>query len=226
MRPTKNAGKKAKSASATNEWIDISVPISDGMVRWPDDPPVRIYRLHDMEKGDDCNVSAVSMTVHTATHMDAPSHFTKLKTGIDRMPLSAVVGNVRIIEIDDAESIKLEEIRPHRIRKGERILFKTRNSKRKWDKKPFDEKFVYISTEAATYLAERKVQTIGVDYLSIGGFDGNIVEVHQIILKARIWVIEGLDLSRVEPGNYEMMCLPIKIENCEGAPARALLRPL
>lgn len=206
--------------------MDISVPISDGMVHWPDDPPVRIYRLQDMGKGDDCNVSAVSMAVHTATHMDAPSHFTKLKTGIDKMPLSAVVGNVRVIEIEDEESIRLEEIRPHRIRKGEKILFKTKNSKRKWDKKPFDEKFVYISTEAARFLAERGVQTIGVDYLSIGGFDGNIVEVHQIILKARIWVIEGLDLSRVGPGSYEMVCLPIKIENCDGAPARALLRPV
>lgn len=226
MQPKKNAGKKGKSSTLPQEWIDISVPISDGMVHWPDDPPVRIYRLHDMDKGDDCNVSAVSMTVHTATHMDAPSHFSKLKTGIDKMPLSAVVGNVRVIEIDDTESIKLEEIRPHRIKKGERILFKTRNSKRKWGKKPFDEKFVYISTEAAKYLAERRVQTIGVDYLSIGGFDSNIVEVHQIILKARIWVIEGLDLSRIDPGKYEMMCLPIKIENCEGAPARALLRPL
>lgn len=177
-----------------------------------------------MEKGDDCNVSEVSMSVHTATHMDAPSHFTKLKTGIDKMPLSAVVGSARVIEVDDPESIKLSEIRPHRIRRGERVLFKTRNSKRKWGKKPFDEKFVYISTDAAKYLVDRKVQTIGVDYLSIGGFEANINEVHQIILKARIWVIEGLDLSRVEPGNYEMICLPIKIQNCDGAPARALLR--
>jgi arylformamidase len=225
MSVSKSTGKR-KSTSGPGEWMDISVPISDGMVHWPGDPPVRIYRLQDIEKGDDCNVSAVSMTVHTATHMDAPSHFTKLKTGIDKMPLSAVVGNVRVIEIEDEESIRLEEIRPHRIRKGEKILFKTKNSKRKWDKKPFDEKFVYISTEAAKFLAERGVQTIGVDYLSIGGFDGNIVEVHRIILKARIWVIEGLDLSRVEPGSYEMVCLPIKIENCDGAPARALLRPV
>ncbi|MEQ9619709.1 MAG: cyclase family protein [Deltaproteobacteria bacterium] len=220
-------GPKRKSQAATSqEWIDISVPISDGMVSWPGDPPVRVYRLHDMDKGDDCNVSEVSMTVHTATHMDAPSHFTKLKTGIDKMPLSAVVGNARVIEVNDPESIKVAEIRPHRIRRGERILFKTRNSKRKWDKKPFDEKFVYISTETAEYLVDRKVQTIGVDYLSIGGFESNINEVHQIILKARIWVIEGLDLSRVEPGRYEMICLPIKIENCEGAPARALLRSI
>lgn len=225
MSAAKETGKR-KITADQGDWIDVSVPISDGMVHWPGDPPVRIYRLQDMGKGDDCNVSAVSMTVHTATHMDAPSHFTKLKTGIDKMPLSAVVGRVRVIEVEDKEAIKLEEIRPHRIRKGEKILFKTSNSKRKWDKKPFDEKFVYISTKAANFLADRRVQTIGVDYLSIGGYDGNIIEVHQIILKARIWVIEGLDLSRIEPGNYEMICLPIKIENCDGAPARAMLRPV
>ena len=224
--PKKPGPKKKFEDTSSQDWIDISVPISDGMVRWPGDPPVRIYRLQDMDKGDDCTVSEVSMSVHTATHMDAPSHFTKLKTGIDKMPLSAVVGNTRVIEVNDPESIKVAEIRPHRIRNGERILFKTRNSKCKWDKKPFDEKFVFISTEAAKYLVDRKVQTVGVDYLSIGGFGANINEVHQIILKARIWVIEGLDLSQVEPGKYEMICLPIKIENCEGAPARALLRPI
>lgn len=227
MRSPKPEGSKKKSYELGSEdWIDISVPLSDGMVHWPGDPPVRIFRLQDMEKGDDCNLSAVSMSVHTATHMDAPSHFTKLRTGIDKMPLSAVVGNVRVIEIDDGETIGVGEMRPHRIRKGERILFKTRNSKRKWDKKPFDEKFVHLSTEAAKYLVDRQVQTIGVDYLSIGGYEGNVVEVHHIILNARIWVIEGLDLSRVEPGDYELICLPIKIENCEGAPARALLRPV
>ncbi|MFI5323667.1 MAG: cyclase family protein [Thermodesulfobacteriota bacterium] len=227
MRSPKPLNSKKKSDEfGPDDWIDISVPISDGMVVWPGDPPVRIFRLQDIEKGDDCNVSAVSMTVHTATHLDAPSHFTKLKNGIDKMPLSAVVGNARVIEIEHKEFIKLDEVRPHRIRKGERILFKTRNSKRKWDKKPFNEKFVHLTTETAKYLVDRHVQTVGVDYLSIGGYEGNVVEVHHIILNARIWVIEGIDLSQVEPGDYELICLPIKIENCEGAPARALLRPV
>ena len=223
--PKHPAGRKGYSLGS-EDWIDITVPLSDGMVHWPGDPPVKVFRLRDMGKGDDFNMTALSMSVHTATHLDAPSHFTKLKTGIDKMPLSAVVGNARVIEIEDRELITEEEIRPHRIKKGERILFKTRNSNRKWGKKPFDENFVHLSTGAAKYLVERQVQTIGVDYLSIGGYEGNVSEVHHIILTARIWVIEGLDLSQVEPGDYELICLPIKIENCEGAPARALLRPV
>ena len=227
MRSQKQAPRKKKNYDlGSEEWIDITVPLSDGMVHWPGDPPVKVFRLRDMEKGDEFNLSALSMSVHTATHLDAPSHFTKLRTGIDKMPLSAVVGNARVIEIADKDLITAEELGAHRIKKGERILFKTRNSKRKWDKKPFDENFVHLSTAAAKYLVERQVQTIGVDYLSIGGYEGNVAEVHHIILNARIWVIEGLDLSQIETGDYEMICLPIKIENCEGAPARALLRPV
>ena len=224
-RSPKSAGKRSYTLGS-EDWIDITVRFGEGRGQGPGAPPVKVFRVRDMGKGDDFNMTALSMSVHTATHLDAPSHFTKLKTGIDKMPLSAVVGNARVIEIEDKELIKEEELRAHRIKKGERILFKTRNSKRKWDKKPFDENFVHLSTDAAKYLVERQVQTIGVDYLSIGGYEGNVAEVHHIILNARIWVIEGLDLSQVEPGDYELICLPIKIEDCEGAPARALLRPV
>jgi arylformamidase len=210
----------------SDDWMDISVPISEGMVTWPGDPPVRILRLSDIDNGDDCTLSALSMSVHTATHMDAPSHFTNLRHGIDEMPLSAVVGNARVIEIDDPVSVKVDELRAHKIKKGERILLKTRNSRERWDHKPFDESYVFLSTEAALFLVEKGVLTIGVDYLSIGGYGGNMAEVHKIILSAKIWVIEGLDLSRPAPGLYEMVCLPIKIDNCDGAPARALLRPV
>ena len=210
----------------TDDWMDISVPISEGMVTWPGDPPVRILRLSDIDNGDDCTLSALSMSVHTATHMDAPSHFTNLRHGIDKMPLSAVVGNARVIEIDDPVSVKVDELRTHKIKKGERILLKTRNSRERWDHKPFDESYVFLTTEAALFLVDKGVLTIGVDYLSIGGYGGNMAEVHRIILSAKIWVIEGLDLSRTAPGLYEMVCLPIKIDNCDGAPARALLRPV
>jgi arylformamidase len=158
--------------------------------------------------------------------MDAPRHFRKSGLSIDKMPLTASVGKARVIEIEDNEFINVEEIRPHRIRKGERILFKTKNSKHKWINKPFNKKFVHLSIEAAEYLSERKVQTIGIDYLSIGGYEGNVIEVHDIILKAGIWVIEGLDLSKIDPGNYDLICLPIKIAGSDGAPARAIVRPI
>jgi arylformamidase len=226
MEPMAQSKAKKKQLLTSTGWIDASVPISDGMVHWPGDPAVKIKHLSDMDQGDDYTVSHISMMVHTGTHMDAPLHFTKSKTGMDKMPLDATVGKARVIEIHSKDYITPEELRPQRIRKGERILFKTRNSKSKWDRKPFNKKFIPLSIDAARFLAERKIKTLGVDYLSIGEYDGNVVEVHRTILKAGIWVIEGLDLSKIEPGDYEMICLPLKIVKSDGAPARAILRKL
>ncbi len=133
------------------------------------------------------------------------------------------MGPARIIGIKDRESIKPEELRPHRIRRGERILFKTRNSTRVWRTKSFVEDFVYLSSDGARYLAGRGIRTVGVDYLSIGGIN-NGPECHQSILKAGIWVIEGLDLSKVTPGRYQLICLPLKVVDGDGAPARAIVK--
>lgn len=195
------------------------------MVHWPGDPDVKIERMLKMESGDHCNVSTISMSSHTGTHIDSPYHFVESGVAIHDLPLSAVIGKARVIEIADPESIKPEELRPHRIRNGERILFKTLNSERCWRTDEFVKDFVYISTESLQYLVDRKVRTIGVDYLSVGGYNKNITQVHEVLLKAGIWIIEGLDLSGVKRGNYELICLPMKIEKGDGAPARAVIRP-
>ena len=212
------------AAETKNGWIDVSVSLHSGMVHWPDNPPVRIERALSIEHGDAANVSEISMGVHTGTHMDGPLHFVRDGNGLDEMPLTATIGRARVIEVRDPESIKPEELHPHRLQRGERILFKTQNSARRWSSEDFIEDFVYVSQEAARYLADRGIQTVGVDYLSVGGFRKDGVETHQALLEAGIWVIEGLDLSEVEPGAYELVCLPIKIERSDGAPARAILR--
>ena len=205
-------------------WVDVSIPLRSGMVHWPDNPPVRIERMLDIERGDVANVSTISLGSHTGTHMDAPIHFVRGGEGMDRMPLDATMGLARVIEIKDPASIKPDELYPHGIGRGERVLFKTRNSSLAWWTQDFIEDFVYVSRQAARYLAERGVRTVGVDYLSVGGFFVDGVETHQALLGAGIWVIEGLDLSRVEPGEHELICLPLKVEGGDGAPARALLR--
>src|ERR671916_337343 len=194
------------------------------MVHWPDNPPVRIERMLDMECGDAANVSTISLGSHTGTHMDAPIHFVPGGEGMDRMPLSATVGRARVIEIRDPVSIKPDELDSHGIGRGERVLFKTQNSSRRWWTEDFIEDFVYVSQESARYLADRGVRTVGVDYLSVGGFWKDGVETHQALLGAGTWVIQGLYLSRVEPGEYELICLPLKVEDGDGAPARAILR--
>ena len=220
---TDEPGKLAKTRAG---WIDVSVTLRTGTVHWPDNPLVRIERMLDIEHGDAANVSTISMGSHTGTHMDAPLHFVRGGKGLDEMPLEATIGRARVIEIHDPESVKPDELRPHRLRGGERILFKTRSSARRWHEETFIEDFVYVSQEAARYLATCEVQTVGIDYLSVGGFVKDGVETHQALLEASIWVIEGLDFSQVEPGEYELICLPLKVKRGDGAPARAILRAI
>jgi len=176
-----------------------------------------------MERGDVCNVSKMSLGVHTGTHMDAPIHFLRDGIGIDQMPLTTAIGRARVIEIGDPVSIKPEELASYNIQRGERILFKTRNSARCWQTNDFVEDFVYIAHEAAQYLASVGVQLVGVDYLSVGGFAVDGPESHQALLGGGIWIIEGLNLSQAEPGVYDLICLPLRIVGGDGAPARAIL---
>jgi arylformamidase len=210
----------------STDWIDVSVPLTSGMLTWPGDPPVRVTRALDQERGDPCTLSHLDLGAHTGTHMDAPLHYLRGGASIDTMPLDATVGPARVIAIADPVSVTAAELEMHALGRGERVLFKTRNSARRWVAEPFDETFVYISHGAALHLAERGVRTVGVDYLSVGGFHHDDETTHRALLGAGIWVIEGLDLSLVEPGDYEMICLPLRVAGADGAPARALLRPL
>jgi len=215
-------GNERKKTPVRKMWMDISVTIRPGMVHWPGDPAIGIKRVLRMDKGDDCNVSRLSIGSHTGTHMDAPLHFLRRGKGLDKMPIEATIGTVRVIEISDRESIKGIELKRHKIRKGERILFKTSNS-RFWKSNRFRKDFVYIAQDAAEYLAEREVRAVGIDYLSVGGFYHDGIETHHALLKAGIWVIEGLNLLKVAAGRYHLVCLPIKVLNSDGAPARAAL---
>ncbi len=212
--------------SKRSPWTDISVPLHDAMVHWPSDPPVSVKLVKDMKQGDSSNLSSISMGAHSGTHVDAPRHFVRQGQGADKMPLDTMVGRARVIEIKDTESIKPEELRQHRIRRGERILFKTHNSSYVWQTDEFVEDFVFISDDAARFLVERGVRLVGVDYLSVGSFRHGGSYVHKTLLSGGVWVIEGLDLSHVAPGNYYLICLPLRLIPGDGAPARAILRPL
>lgn len=211
------------NAQSTGEWIDVSVPIVTGMVHWPDNPPVIVDLQLSLARGDAANVTKISMGAHTGTHMDAPHHFFANGIGIDQVPFEAVIGPARVVSIADPVSIKRRELEPLSLQAGERIIFKTSNSAR-WQSPTFDEHFVYIAHDAADYLAEKRVQTVGVDYLSVGGYFADGVETHHALLGAGIWIIEGLNLSAVDPGNYELICLPLKLVGADGAPARTVLR--
>jgi arylformamidase len=146
---------------------------------------------------------------------------------VDEVALDATLGPARVIAIRDRRAIREEELRAQRIRAGERILFRTANSRRAWAERPFDPSFVHLTEGAARYLASRQVRTVGVDYLSVGGFqeEAHGDEVHRILLRAGILIIEGLDLRRIRPGPYALVCLPLRLAHGDGAPARVVLKP-
>ena len=206
-------------------WIDVSVPLKNGMVHWPDDEPFHRSDMLQISRGDPCNLSKFAASAHIGTHMDAPRHYLDGAAGIESLPLSAVIGPARVIGIKDPDLIRIPELQPYSLAQGERVLFKTRNSVECWKRPTFQEKFVFIPKETAAYLAERRVQTVGVDYLSVGGYEIDGPETHRALLQAGIWIIEGLNLEQVEPGDYDMICLPLKMIGSDGAPARAVLRP-
>ena len=210
----------------SREFIDVSIPLRNDMVYWPGDAPFhRLQTLH-IANGDVCNLSQISTSAHIGTHMDAPRHFLADGKGMETMPIEATIGPARVIAIQHPELIQVEELEPFHLKKGERVLFKTKNSEHHWKTHTFQEKFVHIPEETARYLAKCGVQTVGVDYLSVGGYETDSAETHRALLAAGIWLIEGLNLEHVEPGNYELIRLPLKIVGSDGAPARAVLRKL
>jgi len=194
------------------------------MIVWPGDPPVIMERTSSIDSGGSANVSQISMSCHTGTHVDAPDHFLNNGKTVESLSLDLLVGRAYVLHLPDVNmitaSVLMEADIPPRTR---RLLFKTRNSDL-WanGKKEFQQDFVGLSVDAAELLVDRNVKLVGIDYLSVAPFKMG-KQVHTILLNAGVVVIEGLDLSKVTQGRYTLHCLPIKLGGAEGAPARAIL---
>jgi len=202
--------------------IDISLPLFTGMVTWPGDIGTEVTRVADMDRGDRINLSRLSLGAHAGTHLDAPLHFVAGAASVDQAPLSTLVGPARVVRVED------DLIRPEHLaglQGVSRVLFRTRNSELWGRECKFRTDYVYLSPEAAAALVEMGVRLVGVDYLSIDGFRGGGAT-HRTLLGAGVFALEGLNLSAVEPGDYELICLPLLVPGAEGAPARAVLRVL
>ncbi len=204
-------------------WIDITTTIEDGMVHWPDDEPVNIKLTSSIKQGANANVTGISMSAHTGTHIDAQRHFVDGGEDITQIPLHALVGEAKVFHILDKTSITLSEIQQKSIEKGDRVIFKTHNSTVDWPMQEFMKDYVYLATDAAQYLREKGVLCVGIDYLSIAG-EMNGAEVHRLLLTQKIVIIEGLWLKDVDEGKYDMICLPMKIKGSDGGPARVIIR--
>lgn len=202
---------------------DVTVPISEEMVVYPGDPSIHIEPVQEIGKDNSSsNVSRYSFGSHIGTHVDPPFHFIKDGMTVDRLPLDMLIGAVRVAEvsecvIDDRVITRLD------LDGVTRLFFKTTNSLL-WERSDFVEDFVYITPKAASVLIERGIRAVGIDYLSVEKFDSETPLTHLTFLGAGVLIVEGLDLSAVEPGDYEMICLPMRIKEGDGAPARVVLR--
>jgi arylformamidase len=203
---------------------DISLPISPSLVVWPGHPSIGVTHSSHLDRGDRSTVSRLDLSSHAGTHVDAPAHFVPGAAGVDVMDLNLLVGPSLVVHCLEVDVISTGVLESLSIPAGtERVLFRTRNSNI-WarNEQAFDENYVGVTRDGAQWLIEHGIRLVGVDYFAVAPFDDLVVP-HQILLGAGMIVVEGLDLSRIAPGIYRLVCLPLKIEDGDGAPARAIL---
>ncbi len=207
-------------------YIDISVPISSHMPIWPNNPGVEIERVQDMCKGDHANVSRLSLGAHTGTHVDAPIHFVADGVATEQLPLDVLIGPATLIHLADVSLVTERDLRSAVMLPVERLLIRTRNSEWWHDgDETFHKDMVGLSEDAARWIVQSGIKLVGVDYLSVAP-PGMGTPVHRVLLEANTVIVEGLNLSEVHAGAYQLWCLPLKLVGSDGAPARAVLSPL
>jgi len=205
---------------------DVTVTISREMPVYPGDPQIEIKRTLLLEEGDVANVSHLSCGTHIGTHVDPPSHFVEGGIALDQLPLDVLIGPARVVDVGDVDVIDAATVEKTALDSVTRVLFKTRNSRLWSSPHEFQRDFVYLDADAAEILVARGVKLVGIDYLSIEMFNFEHPATHLALLSNNVIVVEGLDLSEVTPGDYELICLPIKIKDGDGGPARVVLREL
>jgi len=208
-------------------WIDVTAtldpattPVYEGNA-----PLVFEFQL-DMRKGDALTLSKLSLGAHSGTHIDAPQHFVRDGASIDKVPLDALIGHARVIEIPDSvQSIDATELNRHQWRDAERVIFRTRSAIHGWMSSPtFHHDFAFVAPDAAQLMADAGIKLVGVDYISAEKFGAPAPLTHRILLGKGIPIVEGLALESVVAVDYDLIVLPMKVGGHEGAPARAILR--
>jgi arylformamidase len=204
---------------------DISLPISPSMPVWPGDPAISVERVSSVGQGDEFNVSCLQLGTHSLTHVDAPRHMIDEDLSVDRLPLEVLIGPALVVEPRPQKNlITATDLGQLGIRDTERLLIKTRNSDL-WMGGPyeFEMDYVSLSKDAARWLVNKGIKLLGVDYLSVEPFDAAEPAVHRTLLEGGVIVVEGLNLSQVAEGRYQLICLPLKVRDGDGAPARVVL---
>ncbi len=202
---------------------DISVPIRSGGLVYPGNPEIDIALQQSVAKGAGANVSAIRFGSHTGTHADAARHFFDDGQPVDQIPLDRLIGPALLVSFaDDVRTVGSAELQAHDLKGHNRILLRTRNSAL-LSRKEFVSDYTYLAPDGAEYLVDKGVEVVGIDYLSIEQFHSGHHRTHRTLLAKSVVILEGLDLSVPPPGEYQLICLPLRIEGCDGAPARAVL---
>jgi len=209
---------------AAVRFYDITVPLENGMPVWPGDAPFHLERVKSIAQGANANASTLSCGAHAGTHVDAPLHFLDGAPAVEAMPLGVLIGRAFVADLRRATVIDAGALaRAHIPARSRRVLLRTHNSDFwKRGERTFQTSFVAVDASGADWLVQRKVQLVGVDYLSVAPYK-NSRPTHEILLRAGVVILEGVDLSRVPPGPYHLTCLPMKLVGSDGAPARAVL---
>lgn len=202
---------------------DISTPVQSGGVVYPGNPEITIEAQQAISRGAGANVSSVALGSHTGTHVDAAKHFFDDGQTVDRIPLDRFIGPAILIAFgDDVMSIGAADLERHEIGSHTRVLLKTRNSSL-LRRPEFVKDYTYLAPDGAEYLVRRGVELVGIDYYSIEQFKSGHHRTHLTLLEKSVVIVEGLDLSEPPPGEYELICLPLRLAGLDGAPARAVL---
>ncbi len=208
-----------------SHYIDITLTLSPDLPRWPGSPPIELTRRRDMARGDHVNDGALSFGLHSGTHVDAPVHFLAAGADVTHLALDALIGPAVVAVLPAVDSVTARDLEGLNLPTDtRRLLLRTRNSE-EWRRevREFRKDFVALTADAARWVVERGLRLIGVDYLSVQRFHDD-PQTHITLLQAEVVILEGLNLAAVEPGTYELICLPLKLAGADGAPARAVLR--
>lgn len=202
---------------------DVSVPIRSGGLVYPGNPDIEVSLQQAVAKGASANVSTIRFGSHTGTHADASRHFFDDGESVDRIPLGRLIGPALLLKFpDDIRAVGAAELRARRLGGHKRVLLGTRNSAL-LSQPEFARDYTYLAPDGAQYLVDQGVELVGVDYLSIEQFHSGHHRTHRTLLERSVVIIEGLDLTVPDEGEYQFICLPLRIEGCDGAPARAVL---
>jgi arylformamidase len=202
------------------KWIDVSIPMREGMTVWPGDPPFSLRPASRISEGAGCNVSTLTMSTHTGTHVDAPWHFEEDGKRLDQVDASVFFGDALLIDVPDRESIRAEDLGPDPL--PPRVIVRTRNSGFPAED-PFYTTYTAVESDAAQRMVDEGVRLVGVDYLSVAPFKQPGQNTHHILLQAGVFVVEGLRLTGLPEGLYSFVVLPLPLVGADGSPCRAFV---